>query len=699
MTLESLTHIFENDGLKFKKYQKKLTHVAKNKEAFESSNINIPKSQLLLNQSNVVKNAAQELKQLQTQFSTLLERYQTSNTQLMTTTNTYLNNKTSDLKTNIGQNVFVNSVINNTDDQYMGCYVDNGARAMNGTTPITGTYVTYDKCKQSAVDNGYKYFGLQNGEQCFVSNDENQIKQYGESINTTLIKLWESKTTGTGNTFLVNVDNRMLVQNSSGQILWQTPENSLGGQCWWGGNVNMGSINATYGGSFSGNATTKLVDNLYSQQRSNGKNDGGSYNITATDDLFGSQKQNCSSNLAINYQCGNKSKNVNISSGQTATIDCSKEKKSCSFYIRCQDDGNLVFCTGSVTDTNTQVLWDTKTTGQNKDPNVSWSSSKNKYGVNYMTNGQTLASGDWLSSNNGALKLIMQTDGNLVLYTSTLSTNCNSKNSNGKIIGNAWANAVYKLNNTGYPDFMGKLGFLDEKSVLTEYPKTMIPKMYEKNTAVYGYDIPTSSRTLESCTVECNNNPKCAEFVFSPVNKGCWMKSTSNTTKVPLDGYDLYYKNTLKNHKSCNKSIINIDSTQWNAYKKSNNFMTPDTKCGLTLAVQADQSSISELGSQLETMSARIIWLINYLENLDSNLIKQTGINKSSLDDMIIKYQNYNTKFSQYKNGGELKNINGILSESNIVIIHENYKYILWSILAIVCIILTFIFIKRNQSV
>ena len=66
---------------------------------------------------------------------------------------------------------------------------------------------------------------------------------------------------------------------------------------------------------------------------------------------------------------------------------------------------------------------------------------------------------------------------------------------------------------------------------------------------------------------------------------------------------------------------------------------------------------------------------------------------------MIIKYQNYNTKFSQYKNGGELKNINGILSESNIVIIHENYKYILWSILAIVCIILTFIFIKRNQSV
>ena len=126
----------------------------------------------------------------------------------------------------------------------------------------------------------------------------------------------------------------MLVQNSSGQILWQTPENSLGGQCWWGGNVNMGSINATYGGSFSGNATTKLVDNLYSQQRSNGKNDGGSYNITATDDLFGSQKQNCSSNLAINYQCGNKSKNVNISSGQTATIDCSKEKKSCSFITR-----------------------------------------------------------------------------------------------------------------------------------------------------------------------------------------------------------------------------------------------------------------------------------------------------------------------------------------------------------------------------
>jgi hypothetical protein len=124
--------------------------------------------------------------------------------------------------------------------------------------------------------------------------------------------------------------------------------------------------------------------------------------------------------------------------------------------------------------------------------------------------------------------------------------------------------------------------------------------------------------------------------------------------------------------------------------------MSPTTKCGLGSAIQADQSSANELGHQLEIMSARIIFLINYLESLDSNIIAQTGINKASLDDMLTQYKSYNSKFSQYKSA-EVKNINGILTDSNIVATYENYSYILWSVLAISVIIVTVTLIRRNK--
>ena len=63
---------------------------------------------------------------------------------------------------------------------------------------------------------------------------------------------------------------------------------------------------------------------------------------------------------------------------------------------------------------------------------------------------------------------------------------------------------------------------------------------------------------------------------------------------------------------------------------------------------------------------------------------------------MLIQYQTYNKKFAEYKTS-ELQNINGILTDTNIVVKQENYSYILWSVLAITGIIVAFTLIRKNQ--
>ena len=66
---------------------------------------------------------------------------------------------------------------------------------------------------------------------------------------------------------------------------------------------------------------------------------------------------------------------------------------------------------------------------------------------NWVSNGSTFAQGDFIGSTNGQTYLIMQSDGNLVLYTSTTSSKCG--NVGGKNTGAQDTNALYQLKNIG----------------------------------------------------------------------------------------------------------------------------------------------------------------------------------------------------------------------------------------------------------
>ena len=82
----------------------------------------------------------------------------------------------------------------------IGCFADTYYRAMSDT-PLGSNalqyYTTFEKCKQTAIDNGSKYFALQDGIDrdkdgslvgvCFTSNDLSATQKYGTATNCKLI--------------------------------------------------------------------------------------------------------------------------------------------------------------------------------------------------------------------------------------------------------------------------------------------------------------------------------------------------------------------------------------------------------------------------------------------------------------------------------------------------------------------------------
>jgi hypothetical protein len=147
---------------------------------------------------------------------------------------------------------------------------------------------------------------------------------------------------------------------------------------------------------------------------------------------------------------------------------------------------------------------------------------------------------------------------------------------------------------------------------------------------------------------------------------------------------------------SCSKDMTNIDSIQWENLTKAGP-MSPTTKCGLASAIQADQGSLNDLGTQLHVTSARILMIINYLKSLDSTMLGQIGLNQQSLDSMLMRYGKYNAEFTKYKEV-DSSNIQGIVSDSTIVVNQQNSSYIVWSVLALTLVITITILVRRVGS-
>lgn len=601
-------------------------------------------------------------------------------------------------------NLFMNSDSTFTNDK----------RAMIWNPDMIG-YTSFDKCQEFAVDNGYQYFGLQDVQQdgnaaCLVSNDIARTQIYGDASNqVSWIPIWSSNTsTGESNIFQLSGTGQITIIQPNGKF--STINNEVEGCQNWGKTL----INsATYGGNCKvpiGNVTSKVTGDLKCNFVS-------SCSIPISNQTFGDPASGCPKSFDINYTCGGKqfTKNLGYAEGQTMIIDCSQHmQENCVFFLIIQDDGNVCIYKGKDPSDNKGGVWCTTTTGKQKTQNPDWVASKGKFGRNYLKSGESLGPDEWIGSTNGSLKLIMQKDGNLVLYTSETKSGC--KVMNDKTYGGGWINAVYKLNGAGNRATLGKIGYVDSNSDLKEYPDSMIGftndyQIYQ-NTNSAGNDIGSLVVSDQNgCQTACNNNPDCTAYVYQGFSKTCWIKNKSafpKGEKQPNNSVVLgVRKPGLKGSPTCSNKVSNVDTIQFENYLKGSE-MTPDTQCNTSVVSQEDQIQYDNIKSQLITLGNDITSKMENLYNQDNRIFEKLNTNAEQFKKDLENYKLTNLKIKKElelqtlsSNNIEgmqnlnINDLNGMLSDSDLRVLQGNYSYIMWSILAVGLLTITINTMKK----
>lgn len=557
-----------------------------------------------------------------------------------------------------------------------------------------------DTCRQSALFGGYQYFALQNVNPssalgyCAVSNSEPSATKLGNAYALNkLVPIWSTNTAGQpGNSATLTPSGSLSVLNSSGTSVFSTdnskaqPSNYLG--C-YGDKSNRAM--PLY------NKGKQQYD--YEQCSEIAKKNGFSY-FGLQNSTSGKTAQCALSNdLAQSREYGKagnctKLANGTFTGGGWSNAVYNNAVPSSIYYLIIQDDGNMCLYRGSGPNDNQDLIWCSNTNGQQLKANPIYQASNSKYGKNWITTGDTLAIGDFIGSNDGSIYLIMQSDGNLVLYTFDNVENC-SKMSDGQIGGGISANALYNIGEPAIASNIGKIGYVDQNAELHMYPS--ISTQFNQNYSSFignnpGNDIAGtqfSNATLEQCKNTCNSNNACAGFVYDNKNKICWPKNNNiyPNSSLVANGANTDYSTFIRNKQpikpplGVTTNVKNIDSIVYENYPNGGPL---GDKYGLAQYTSIQQQELSQLESTLNMLSSQLNELTgNYVS---SNLLVDDQVSRNQIGLVDYSDQKISTdkKIREFPLGA-----NPIVEDSNIVLLQKNYEYLLWSSIAIGVLIIT----------
>lgn len=560
---------------------------------------------------------------------------------------------------NEGSNVFVNKTLNTPTSTYLGCYNDSTTSPTMTAVNNGSQIYNYDTCQDAAVNSGSAYFGLQgldpltNLSSCYISNDLSTAKKYGQA-----------KT-------MCNTD-------SDGNVYGNTLVNAI---------YKSPTDNATYIGVYKDTPTRAmtLVNGgsgtfTYDTCRQQAVKTGNKY--------FGLQSFNTKTQKA---QCALSNDFSKVSQyGEKYSYTTGKDKKKYggswanAVY---QVETDLSGYKGCYTDSATAPAM---TALGNGSSTYSFSSCKDeavKGGYGYFAlQGTSSGSSKCFGSNDLATAR---------KYGEAKSC---SKSLDGQTYGSSGINAIYQMNQVGDVSSVGKMGYVDYNSNVTEFPDSMIglSLKYEKYDN-YGTSI-SSIDTLQNATYEtavskCNGNSSCYGFTLDTSTNvasfyGKSIVDPSNRILKP--NTTLYIRNQMLQNQNdaCNKQVVNIDSSQWKNYVKKSGYMSPSSTCDLSSAILSASSQSNAIQSKIVATAKQIVKILNNLNKKSDSINNTTGLNTNTIQANIQKYNDVIVEMSEFTDVRE-NNIGNIVKESDIKVLQENYGYMFWSILAIATVIVT----------
>jgi len=569
---------------------------------------------------------------------------------------------------------------------------------------------TYNQCKEAAIDSGVQYFALQGVNPstskgyCGISDNQLAITSLGPGMTVGGQQaLWASNTASSetqnpGSTASLTNVGSLVVYNSSGQPVFSSPNS----------NAQPSNYLGCYGDNpnramplFTGGSQQYDLQQCQALAQQNGSTYFGLQNSTS-----GTTAQCAYSNdFAQSTEYGTAGNCTQISDGSWSGGGWSNAIYNTSlpqsnYFLVLQDDGNMVVYRGTGPQDNQGVIWATGTNGQQQQANPVYAAANGKYGQNWISQGSTLAAGDFVGSTSGNMALIMQSDGNLVLYTFTLVSNC-QKMSDGNTGGGVGANAIYNIGETGFQANMGQVAYIDQNSELHPYPSTNVQygDLYSEmpgNNSWYN-DIPNAAygnATAESCQNTCNDNPECAGFVFETDNNVCWPKNSGmypNGAKQLAPGFNLYIRN-----KTPTSTPIGVPMTTNNTnsitYQNYVNGGQIGNEYGLANATSAQKAQLSQLQSQLNLLSSQLSSYTGDFGTGSQQAETQSKTNVAGIQKYLKGLESTNNKIQSI---GENGNIDNILNDSDIVVLQKNYDYLFWSILAAGTVLVSINIVKK----
>ena len=530
---------------------------------------------------------------------------------------------------NEGSNVYVSKLLNNFNSNYVGCY--NMEKSSTSTNSLSIGYTTYEKCKEYATDNGYQYYGLHDYKtdgtaNCNVSKELTELTKNGDGTNLiTFETIWASNTeTNGGIQAILNIRGRLTITNGLTDV-WQSTETDAP-DC-----IVQYSLT---------NQTDALGNDLSHFENTN----------------LGKCQSKCNDNvscygISINNatnECWLKSQFQTITTNNdTSLYQKQTQTNNCKVMLVLQDDGNMCIYQGTPDNIKQPPVWCTMTNGKQQVSNNDWIASKSTFGRNYIVGGEMLTAGQWIGSNNGKIKLIMETNGNLVLYTSTTKVGCNRQN--GQMYGTQTTNSVYQLNNVGDNNVLGKIAYIDADSQLKEYPTSMLE--YTQDYQIYPnmtsdgneYMSMVTENGETHCKSNCNDDPKCVAYTYMPSSKTCWLKSSKGQQGFDADrtlGVKMP-KITSKLNSSCSDKINVVDSLQYANYSKGKP-MNAETTCSKII----DQSKLDNIKDKLTILGQDISTKMETLYNQDKQIYKRFNTNAQQFQNDLVDYKNVNAKIS-----------------------------------------------------
>ena len=558
-----------------------------------------------------------------------------------------------------GSSVFVNKTLNTPTSTYLGCYNDSSTSPTMTSVNNGNKIYNYDTCQEAAVNSGSSYFGLQgidtstNLSSCYISNDLPTAQQYG--VATTMCNS-DSDGNIYGNT-LVNAIYKSPTGNAKYVGTYKdTPNRAMTA-------VNGGSRTFTY--------------NTCKQQA-----------INTGNKFFGLQNFNSSSQTAECYLSNDFSQASQY--GQKYNYSTGNDKKKYgggwanAIY---QIDTDLSGYKGCYND---RADAPAMTALGNGNSTYSFSTCKDEavqggYGF-FALQGTSAGSSKCFASND------------LTSAEKYGEAKPCIKSLDGQTYGNNGINAIYQMSQVGDVSSVGKMGYVDYNSNVTEFPDSMIgPSLTYDEYDNYGTNL-TSIDSLQNATYDtavatCNANSSCYGFTLDSSTNvaNFYGKSVLNpSNRILQTNTTLYIRNQmlLNLNDACNKQVVNIDSSQWKSYVKNSGYMSPSSTCDLSSAIMSSSTQSKSIQIKIIATAKKIVNILNNLNQKSETINNTTGLNTNMIQENIQKYNDVIIDMSEFTDVRE-NNISNIVKESDIKVLQENYGYMFWSILAIATIIVT----------